>query len=96
MNLEGRQRRSWSGLAELPRTLERSNVVPTHAPSAKDTSVTAHCHAATALLTREYQGDHRRYVLTPATTCAAMPYPLTTLFHIRRAAENLENDPDSR
>ncbi len=44
--------------------------------SAKDTSVTAHCHAATAQLTREYQGDHRRYVLTPATTCAA--HHLTT------------------
>ena len=58
MNLEGRQRRSWSGPAELPRTLERSYVVPTHASSAKDTSVTAHCHAAPAQLTREYQGDY--------------------------------------
>jgi hypothetical protein len=26
--------------------------------------VTAHYHAAPARLTREYQGDHRRYVLT--------------------------------
>ena len=88
MNLEGRQRRSWSGPAELPRTLESSYVVPTHASSPKDTSVTAHCHAATALLTREYQGDYRRYVLTPATTCAVLPTnSLTTLFHIRSSAE---------
>jgi hypothetical protein len=88
MNLEARQRRSWSGPAELPRTLERSYVVPTHAPSPKDTSVTAHCHAAPALLTREYQGDYRRYVLTPAATCAVWPtHSLTTLFHIRNAAE---------
>jgi len=84
MILGGRQRRSRSGPAELPRTLENSYVVPTHAPSAKDTSVTAHCHAATALLTREYQGDHRRYILTPASTCTGLPHhPLTTLFHIR-------------
>ena len=76
MNLGGRQRRSWSGSAELPRTLVNSYVVPTHASSAKDISVTAHCHAATAQLTREYQGDHRRYVLTPASTCAALPTPL--------------------
>ena len=76
MNLEGSQRRSRSGPAELPRTLENSYVVPTHASSAKDISVTAHCHAATALLTREYQGDHRRYILTPASTCAGLPFPL--------------------
>jgi len=60
--------RSWQ---RLPRTLERSCVVPTHVPrSAMDTSVTAHCHAATALLTRAYQSDHRRDVLTPTTTHA--------------------------
>jgi len=28
-----------------------------------DTSVTAHCHAAPAQLTRAYQSDHRRHVL---------------------------------
>ena len=57
--------------------------------SAKDSSVTAHCHAATALLTREYQGDHRRHSLTPASTCAActheQPCPLDKPFHIRSA-----------
>jgi hypothetical protein len=73
--------RSWQ---RLPRTLVRSFVVPTHVPrSAMDTSVTAHCHAAPAWLTREYQGDHRRYVLTPATTRAVHAHitprhPLTT------------------
>jgi hypothetical protein len=88
MNLVAGQRRSRSGPAELPRTLENFYVVPTHDASAKDTSVTAHCHAATALLTREYQGDHRRYVLTPASTCAGLPqHPLTTLFHIRSSAD---------
>jgi hypothetical protein len=87
MNLGGRTAQVAVGSAELPRTLENSYVVPTHDASAKDTSVTAHCHAATALLTREYQGDHRRYVLTPASTCAALPNPLTTLFHIRSSAE---------
>jgi hypothetical protein len=73
------------GWQSLPSTLENFYVVPTHASSAKDTSVTAHCHAAPAWLTREYQGDHRRYVLTPATTCAVHPdhpstpsNPLTT------------------
>jgi hypothetical protein len=45
--------------------------------------VTAHCHAATAQLTREYQGDHRRYLLTPATTRAAAP-SLDNPFHISR------------
>jgi hypothetical protein len=49
--------------------------------------VTAHCHAATAQLTREYQGDHRRKVLTPATSCAVHPNhtspPLDNTFHIR-------------
>jgi hypothetical protein len=45
--------------------------------------MTAHCHAATAQLTREYQGDHRRYSLTPAATRAAAP-PLDTPFHISR------------
>jgi hypothetical protein len=60
------------GWQSLPSTLENFYVVPTHAPSPKDTSVTAHCHAAPAQLTREYQGDYRRYVLTltPATTRA--------------------------
>jgi len=52
-----------------------------------DTSVTAHCHAAPAQLTREYQSDHRRDILTPATTravdlCARCTTPLTTPFHI--------------
>jgi hypothetical protein len=58
--------------------------------SAKDTSVTAHCHAAPARLTREYQSDHRRHVLTPATTCAVPPnvsvqHSLDNTFHIRSA-----------
>jgi hypothetical protein len=61
------------GWQRLPRTLVPSYVVPTHAPSPKDTSVTTHCHAATAQLTRDYQSDHRCYVLTPATTCAVHP-----------------------
>ena len=76
------------GWQRLPRTLVNFYVVPTHAPSAKDTSATAHCHAAPARLTREYQSDHRRYVLTPATSCVAHRqtspcHPLTTPFHIR-------------
>ena len=45
-------------------------------------AVTTHCYAATALLTREYQGDHRRYSLPPATTCASTP--LDRPFHISR------------
>jgi hypothetical protein len=36
------------------------------------TSVTAHCHAAPASrLTREYQGDHRRQILTSTSISAA-------------------------
>jgi hypothetical protein len=62
------------GWQSLPSTLVRSCVVPTHVPrSAMDTSVTAHCHAAPAQLTREYQSDHRRNVLTPATNRAVHP-----------------------
>jgi hypothetical protein len=64
------------GGRDLPSTLVRSFVVATHVPrSATDTSVTAHCHAATAVLTREYQGDHRRYVLTPTSTHAVHQHP---------------------
>ncbi len=79
------------GWQRLPRTLVRSFVVPTHAPrSVMDTSVTAHCHAAPAQLTRAYQSDHRRNVLTPTTTRAVHLHPpsitpLTTPFHIRSA-----------
>jgi hypothetical protein len=69
----------------MPSTLVNFYVVPTHAPSTKDTSVAAHCHAAPARLTREYQGDHRRYVLTPTKICAA--HALDTPFHIRSSAE---------
>jgi len=79
------------GWQRLPSTLVHFYVVPTHAPSPKDTSVTTHCHAAPAWLTREYQSDHRRYVLTPATTCAVHPicadHPLDNLFHIRSVAD---------
>src|SRR3954454_6318060 len=56
-------------------------VVPTHVSSVRTTSVTAHCHAEPALLTREYQGDHRPHVRTPAPTRAAAP-PLDNSFHI--------------
>ncbi|HEY3058300.1 MAG TPA: hypothetical protein VGL99_04925, partial [Chloroflexota bacterium] len=66
-------------------TLVNFYVVPTHAPSTKDTSVAAHCHAAPARLTREYQGDHRRYVLTPTKICAA--HALDTPFHIRSSTD---------
>ena len=49
-------------------------VVATHVPSARPARWTAHCHAATAswMLTRAYQGDHRRYhCLMPTTSGAA-------------------------
>ena len=76
--------------SDVPSTLVHSFVVATHVPrSAMDTSVTAHCHAAATVLTREYQGDHRRYDLTPTTTRAVHPdrqsTPLTPSFHIRSA-----------
>ncbi len=71
------------GWQSMPSTLVNFYVVPTQAPSAKDTSVTAHSHAAPARLTREYQGDHRRHVLTPATTSVA--HTLTIPFHISSA-----------
>ena len=63
----------------MPSTLVNFYVVPTHAPSAKDTSVTAHCHAAPAQPTREYQGDHRRHVLTPTTTSVAHPLTIPSI-----------------
>jgi hypothetical protein len=43
--------------------------------SAKDTSVTTHCHAATAQLTREYQSDHRRQSLTSTAASATRGLP---------------------
>ncbi len=78
------------GWQRLPSILVRSFVVPTHVPkSVKDTSVTAHCHAAPAQLTREYQSDHRRHVLIPGHDPRCPPtLPSTTLtrpFHIRSA-----------
>src|SRR5437870_5926509 len=64
------------GWQRLPSILVRSFVVPTHVPkSVKDTSVTAHCHAATAQLTREYQSDHRRHVLIPGHDPRCPPTP---------------------
>src|SRR2546428_2880862 len=42
-------------------------------------SVTIHCHAATARLTREYQSEYRRLPLTSVATCGP---PLDTNVHI--------------
>src|SRR3989442_15686325 len=42
-------------------------------------SVTIHCHAATARLTREYQREYRRLPLTSVATCGP---PLDTNVHI--------------
>jgi hypothetical protein len=49
-------------------------------PESEAASMTDHCHAATAQLTREYQGDYRRGFLTPATT--SVPQVLDEAFHI--------------
>ena len=49
----------------------------------RGSSVTAHCPAAPAPLTREYQADYRRQSLTSGATCAK---PLDISFHIRGAA----------
>ena len=46
-------------------------------------SVTAHCPAAPALPTREYQADYRRQSLTSGATCAMH---LDISFHIRGLA----------
>lgn len=46
----------------------------------RGSSVTAHCPAAPALPTREYQADYRRQSLTSGATCAV---PLDIPFHIR-------------
>jgi hypothetical protein len=46
-------------------------------------SVTAHCHAATARPTREYQGEHLRTSLPSVAICVARP--LDKSFHIRRS-----------
>jgi hypothetical protein len=68
--------------------------------SAKASSVTAHCHAATALPTREYQSDYRRFPLTPASTCATctheQPCPLDKPFHIRSAQRACARSSDWR
>ena len=90
------------GWQRLPSILVRSFVVPTHVPkSVKDTSVTAHCHAATAQLTREYQSDHRRHVLIPGHDPRCPPTPsdhhlLDKPFHIRSAERACERSCDWR
>ena len=48
----------------------------------RGSSATNHCHAAPALLTREYQGDHRRCFLPSVATRAL--HPLDKHFHISR------------
>jgi hypothetical protein len=60
------------GRQHLPRTLAdtmRSQL----ATLVRGSSVTAHCLAATALLIREYQGDHRRQDLISAASHATDP-----------------------
>jgi len=60
------------GRQHLPRTLAdtmRSQL----ATLVRGSSVTAHCLAATAPLTREYQGDHRRQDLISAASHATDP-----------------------
>jgi len=69
------------GRQHLPRTLVKS-MRSQLATLVRGSSVTAHCLAATALLTREYQGDHRRHSLT-STASRATHYPLDISFHIR-------------
>ncbi len=69
------------GRQHLPRTLVKS-MRSQLATLVRGSSVTAHCLAATALLTREYQGDHRRQSLT-STASRATHYPLDISFHIR-------------
>jgi hypothetical protein len=48
----------------------------------RGSSATTHCHAAPALLTREYQGDHRRCFLPSVATRAL--HPVDKYFHISR------------
>src|SRR5687768_13583794 len=55
--------------AEIPRPFY---AIPQLAPLVRGSSVTAHCHAATAQLTRAYQSDHRRQNLTSITPCATL------------------------
>jgi hypothetical protein len=59
----------------------------------RGSSVTAHCHAATALPTRGYQRDHRRPSLTSASPVAT---PLDKSFHISRAPKHTDAVPARR
>ena len=78
------------GADSVAENARASLVVPTHVPECVVSSVTVHCHAATAAPTREYQSDHRRLRLTSATP-GARPRthvhlrftPLDNPFHIR-------------
>ena len=63
----------------------------------RDSSVTAHCHAATALLPREYQGDHRRLFLTsprprsiPLDKSFHISTPVTKVVQARRTISSVE------
>src|SRR5690348_11846971 len=94
MNTRVWQLRAWLGTDRVTEKPRVGPVVPTHVPSARPARWTAHCHAATAhVLTRAYQGDHRRQRLLPSTPVAATRRtraprltPLTTPFHIRAYA----------
>lgn len=71
------------GVVENDRMSRDSSTPPMRSRLAllvRGTSVTTHCHAATALLTRAYQGDHRR---TGPDLERVLPHPLDKSFHIR-------------
>ena len=71
-------------VGSIRRESSPASMRPQLATLVRDSSVTAHCPAAPALPTREYQADHRRQSLTSGATCAT---PLDISFHIRGAAE---------
>jgi hypothetical protein len=60
----------------------------------RGSSATNHCHAAPALLNREYQGDDRRCFLTSAALPALAP--LDKDFHIRRRRARAEEEMSTR
>jgi hypothetical protein len=53
-------------------------------------SVTTHCYAAMAQLTREYQSDYRRLPLTLVATCGP---PLDMNVHISSALAPPQREP---
>ena len=80
--------------AENPR---EHYAIPELARLVRGSSVTAHCHAATAQPIREYQGDHRRTSLTsPRLAASRLTFPSISVLRLDEATRRAILGPGPR